>query len=61
VATIYGTVYAMNSLGAAAGSLLGGVLHDLTGGYGAGFAFALTSLALAATPIWFVRELRDFR
>jgi MFS family permease len=61
VATIYGTVYAMNSLGAAAGSLLGGVLHDLTGGYGAGFVFALTALALAATPIWFVRELRDFR
>jgi len=61
VATIYGTVYAMNSLGAAAGSLLGGVLHDLTGGYGAGFVFALSALALAATPIWLVRELRDFR
>ncbi len=61
VATIYGTVYAMNSLGAAAGSLLGGVLHDLTGGYGAGFMFALSALALAATPIWLVRELRDFR
>jgi len=61
VATIYGTVYSMNSLGAAAGSLIGGALHDLTGGYGAGFAFAITSLALAATPIWLVRELREFR
>jgi MFS family permease len=61
VATIYGTVYATNSLGAASGSLLGGVLHDLTGGYGAGFAFALIALALAATPIWIVRELREFR
>jgi MFS family permease len=61
VATIYGTVYAMNSLGAAAGSLLGGVLHDLTGGYGAGFAFALLALATAAMPIWVVRELREFR
>jgi hypothetical protein len=37
------------------------VLHDLTGGYGAGFVFALSALALAATPIWLVRELRDFR
>jgi hypothetical protein len=61
VATIYGTVYAMNSLGAATGSLLGGVLHDLTDGYGAGFAFALVALAAAATPIWVVRELREFR
>jgi len=61
VATIYGTVYASNSLGAAIGSVVGGALHDLTGGYGAGFAFAITSLALAATPIWVVRELREFR
>jgi MFS family permease len=61
VATIYGTVYAMNAVGAAFGSLVGGVLHDVTGGYAAGFAFALTALALAATPIWVVRELRDFR
>ena len=30
VATIYGTVFASNSLGAALGSLVGGVLHDLT-------------------------------
>jgi MFS family permease len=61
VATIYGTVYSTNSLGAAMGSVLGGALHDLTGGYGAGFAFAIASLALAAMPIWVVRELREFR
>jgi MFS family permease len=61
VATIYGTTYAANSLGGAAGSVLGGLLHDLTGGYGAVFAFAIGSLAVAAMPIWVVRELREFR
>jgi MFS family permease len=61
VATIYGTIYSMNAVGAAIGSVAGGVLHDWTGGYVAVFAFALTSLAIAATPIWVVRELREFR
>jgi MFS family permease len=61
VATIYGTTYAANSLGGAAGSVAGGLLHDLTGGYGAVFVFAISSLALAAMPIWVVRELREFR
>ncbi len=61
VATIYGTVYSMNAVGAAFGSVMGGVLHDLTGSYGAGFAFALIALAMAAMPIWIVPELRDFR
>jgi MFS family permease len=61
VATIYGAVYSANALGAATGSLMGGVLHDLTGGYRAGIAIALVFLALAVTPFWTVRELRDFR
>ncbi len=61
VATIYGTIYAANAFGAAFGSLMGGVLHDLTGGYRAIFVFALAALAAAATPMWIVRELREFR
>lgn len=61
VATIYGTIYATNALGAAFGSLLGGVLHDLTGGYRAGLAMSLCFIALAAVPFWAVRELRDFK
>ncbi len=61
VATIYGTIYSMNAVGAAIGSVTGGLLHDATGGYVAVFAFALTALAIAATPIWVVRELREFR
>jgi MFS family permease len=61
VATIYGTIYAANAFGAAFGSLMGGVLHDVTADYRAGFVFALAALAAAATPMWVVRELREFR
>jgi MFS family permease len=61
VATIYGAIYSANALGAAFGSLAGGVLHDLTGGYRVGLAFALSFLGLAAAPFWTVRELRNFR
>ncbi len=61
MATIYGTVFACNSLGAALGSLIGGVLHDLTGGYVALLAFSLCSMALASTPFWTVPALRNFR
>ena len=61
VATIYGTIYSMNAIGAAFGALMGGVLHDLTGSYLLGFAFALGAIALAAAPMWLVRELREFR
>jgi MFS family permease len=61
VATIYGTIYAMNALGAAFGSSMGGLLHDLTGGYRAGLLFALCFLALASSPFWTVREIREFR
>ena len=61
VATIYGTIYATNALGAAFGSWMGGLLHDLTGGYRAGILVGLGFIALAATPFWIVRGLREFR
>ena len=61
VGTIFGTIYATNALGAAAGSLLGGVLHDLTGGYRTGFACSIGFLLLAAAPFWTVKTLRNFR
>ena len=61
VATIYGTLYSTNAIGAALGSLTGGLLHDLTGGYRAGFAFALCSIILASLPMWVVPRLRAFR
>src|SRR5207253_1189049 len=52
VATIYGTIYASNALGAAFGSLMGGLLHDLTGGYRAGLAVAMICVVIASTPFW---------
>jgi MFS family permease len=61
VATIYGTVFASNSLGAALGSLVGGVLHDLTGGYATVLAFSLCSISLASMPFWTVPALRNYR
>jgi MFS family permease len=61
VATIYGVIYAANALGAAFGSFMGGVLHDLTGGYRVGIAVALCFIALAAAPFWTVPALRNFR
>jgi MFS family permease len=61
VATIYGMVFAFNSLGAALGSLVGGALHDLSGGYTAGLVFSLCSIAFATTPFWTVPALRNGR
>ena len=61
VATIYGAIYGTNALGAAFGSLLGGLLHDLTGGYRAGLVVSLFCLALASSPFWTIRTLREYR
>ena len=61
VATIYGTIYATNAIGAAFGSLMGGLLHDLTGAYRAGLAVALVCVLFASTPFWTVPALRNFR
>jgi MFS family permease len=61
VATIYGSIYSMNALGAGFGSLMGGLLHDLTGGSRLAIGVALVCIALAATPFWLVRDLRNFR
>ena len=61
VATIYGTVFSFNSLGAALGSLTGGLLHDVTGGYAIGLLFSVGSIALASMPFWTVPALKHFR
>jgi MFS family permease len=52
-ATIYGTIFATASLGAALGSWTSGVLHDLTGGYRASLAFSMVCVLLAVAPFWF--------
>lgn len=61
VATIFGLIFAANAIGAAFGSLLSGVLHDLTGGYRAGFVLSFCAVGLAVAPFWTVKELRNFR
>ena len=61
VATIYGLIYSANAIGAAFGSLMGGVLHDLSGGYLAGFALSICAVGLAVAPFWTVQELSEFR
>jgi MFS family permease len=61
VATIYGVIYATNALGAATGSWLGGLLHDLTGGYRPALLMALAFIACAAAPFWTVPALKNFR
>jgi hypothetical protein len=40
---------------------MGGLLHDLTGGYRAGLAVAMVCVVIASTPFWTVRALRNFR
>lgn len=54
---IYGTVTLGGGLGAATGSAMGGVLHDLTGGYTAVFAYSLTALCLGTLPFFLVPGL----
>ena len=61
VATIYGTIYACNALGAAIGSLTGGVLHDMSGGYVTGLCVSLAFMGMAAMPFWVVPALRNYR
>ena len=61
LATIYGGIYAANAIGAAFGSFVGGLLHDLTGGYKVNLLLALVFIGIATTPFWTVRELRTFR
>jgi MFS family permease len=58
LATIYGTLYAFMSVGAAAGALLSGWLHDLTGGYTVSIVFSMLSVILAVSPFWVSRSLR---
>ena len=61
VATIYGAIYSSNAIGAGFGSVMGGLLHDLTGGYRMGLGFALVFVVLAALPFWVVPALRNYR
>ncbi|MDP2639738.1 MAG: MFS transporter, partial [Betaproteobacteria bacterium] len=61
VAAIYGVIFACNAVGAGLGSLMAGLLHDLTDRYRPCFVFAVCALFIAGLPFGRVPELRDFR
>jgi MFS family permease len=48
VGSIFGTIFLVHQLGAAAGAWLGGFLFEATGGYGAAFAWASIQLLAGA-------------
>lgn len=48
VGSVFGTMFLLHQVGAALGSWLGGLLFDLTGGYGAAFILCCVQLGIAA-------------
>jgi len=61
VAGIYGVIFASNAVGAGLGSLMAGLLHDVSGSYRPSFVFSVCALFIAGLPFWRMPELRDFR
>jgi MFS family permease len=61
VGRIYGTIALGMGFGAAFGSWLSGLLHDMTGGYLASFVMAATSAALGMATFWTVPLLSEAR
>jgi MFS family permease len=57
-ATIFGMISVGGGLGSAAGAWLGGLLHDLSGGYDAVIGFACLSIVVAMTLFLTVPALR---
>src|SRR5262245_28564286 len=48
VGSVFGTIFVVHQTGAALGSWLGGLVFELTGGYGLAFAIAAAQLLIAA-------------
>ncbi len=61
IGAIYGAITLGMGVGAAIGSWMSGVLHDLTGGYEAGFVFAAVCALLGLAQFWWVPALREAR
>jgi hypothetical protein len=59
VATIFGMITVGSGLGAALGSWSSGLLHDWTGHYDAGIAFAFVSVLCGMLPFFTVSALRQ--
>ncbi len=56
---IYGLITCGMGAGAALGAWLGGLAHDLTGGYRGAFILSLVALVLAAVPLVFEARARE--
>ena len=61
VGRVYGSIALGMGFGAAFGSWISGVLHDLTGGYLASFLLAATSAGVGMMTFWTVPLLNDAR
>lgn len=59
VATIFGMMTVGSGLGAGLGSWMSGLLHDWTGRYDAGLAFAFLAILGGVLPFLTVAELKD--
>src|SRR3546814_623238 len=57
IGSIYGTITTGQGLGAAVGTWVAGYLHDLTGGYNAGFLLSVTFVGAGMGLFWGVPEL----
>ena len=58
MASIYGSIFTGQGVGAAAGSWIAGILHDATGGYGAIFILSFASIFVGIALFWLVPEMR---
>jgi MFS family permease len=61
VGTIFGALSVALGLGAAAGSLVSGLLHQATGGYAASFALAIAASGAGMAAFWLIPSLRQER
>lgn len=61
VGRIYGTIALGMGIGAATGSWVSGLLHDITGAYLASFVFAASSAAIGMATFWTVPLLSEAR
>jgi MFS family permease len=61
IGTIFGALSVALGLGAAIGSLVSGVLHEVTGGYGLSFAVAMLASCAGMACFWLIPSLRQER
>jgi MFS family permease len=61
VGTIFGALSAALGLGAGAGSLISGVLHETTGSYVAGFTLAIIACCIGMATFWLAPSIRRER